>query len=183
MRQRCRRGSSRAATRETLPGGSCESATSPASRRSQRSPELIKPRAEAPRPKNEVLRHLLLCWLRRWIQWLSCSCCLDGVVSSPADPADGAWSGIDQRGCFRRREILAVGRHVAAALKHLADELILCQACRDVIQCRSALSAHPAERVAVAALLGLEDDRALPFDWGQIVQELRREPCRCSRRS
>ena len=31
----------------------------------------------------------------------------------------------DQRGRFRRTQILAIRRHVAAALDHLADELVL----------------------------------------------------------
>src|SRR6185436_7571407 len=44
-----------------------------------------------------------------------------------------------QRGCLRRTQVLAVGRHVASSLNHLPDELILCEAHRDAVQVRAPL--------------------------------------------
>ena len=41
------------------------------------------------------------------------------------------------------REVLAVGGHVAAALQHLADELVLTSACRHFVERRTALTAEP----------------------------------------
>ena len=46
----------------------------------------------------------------------------------------------DERGGLRRAQILAVRRHVATALNHLADELVLRQPQRDTVECRTALA-------------------------------------------
>ena len=79
----------------------------------------------------------------------------------------------DQRRGFRWTQVLAVGRHVAASLNHLADELVLREPNRDTVKRRPSLAARVAERMAVAALLHLKDERALPLQ--------RRPACRnCS---
>src|SRR5262245_26758666 len=60
-----------------------------------------------------------------------------------------------QRGDLRRAEILAIGRHIAAALDHLPDKLVAGQARRHVVERRAALAAAAAQAVAVPALLVL----------------------------
>ncbi len=70
----------------------------------------------------------------------------------------------DQRRHLRGAQVLAVGGHVAAALQHLADQLIARQPRRDVVERRAAQAALAAERVAVAALLALQDERALQLE-------------------
>jgi hypothetical protein len=49
-----------------------------------------------------------------------------------------------QRCCLRRIEIFPVGGHVAAALKHLAYQLIAGQADSDDVESRAPLSTHSA---------------------------------------
>src|SRR5690349_6656186 len=78
---------------------------------------------------------------------------------------------------LRRHQVLAVRRHVAASLNHLADELILRQPHSHAIQSRTAFAAILAEGMAVAALLRLKDKRALPFERAALMQELRRHRC------
>src|SRR5229473_6162570 len=68
-----------------------------------------------------------------------------------------------KRGCLRRTQVLPVRRHVAASLDHLADELILREPHGDAIQRRASLPAQLPEGMAVAALLGLKNKRALPL--------------------
>src|ERR1700758_1547745 len=80
----------------------------------------------------------------------------------------------DQRGGLRGAQILAVRRHVATALNHLADELVLRQPHRNTVECRTALPTALSEGMAVAALFDLKHERALPFQGGRSVQELRR---------
>src|SRR5580704_2030351 len=63
----------------------------------------------------------------------------------------------DESRRFRGAQILAVGRHVAATLDHLSNQLILRQAYSHGVQSRTALSALVAERMAVVALLHLEN--------------------------
>src|SRR5215472_6329101 len=63
-------------------------------------------------------------------------------------------------GRFRWAQILTVGRHVAAALDHLADQLTRRQSYRHSVERRSALASNPFEGMAVAALLRLKDERA-----------------------
>src|SRR3989442_2261832 len=61
---------------------------------------------------------------------------------------------------FRGAQILAVGRHVAAALQHLTNELIAGLARRDAVQRWPALSPLTAQAVAGPALLVLHPVRA-----------------------
>src|SRR5690242_19633237 len=70
----------------------------------------------------------------------------------------------DERGDLRRAEALAVRRHVPAALHHLPDQLILCEADGDVVERWPTLPTLVTERVAIAALLQLEHDRPLPLE-------------------
>src|SRR5262245_9413392 len=67
----------------------------------------------------------------------------------------------DQRRGLRGREVLPVRGHVAAALDDLADELVLGEAHGHVVQRGPALAPAIVERMAVAALLHLEDEGAL----------------------
>ena len=78
----------------------------------------------------------------------------------------------DERRRLGGTQVLAVGRHVAAALDDLADELILRQAHGHVVERGPRSPPAVAERMAVAALLGLEHERALPLE---------RRACRSSR--
>src|SRR5258708_32638681 len=80
----------------------------------------------------------------------------------------------DERGGLRRAQILAVRRHVATALDHLADELVLRQPHRHTVEGRTALPAALSEGMAVAALFDLKHERALPLQRGGTVQALRR---------
>src|ERR1700761_1771219 len=70
---------------------------------------------------------------------------------------------------LRRAQVLAVRRHVAAALQHLPNQLVLRETRCDKIQGRATKSPDPANRMAVAALLRLKDDRALTFERACIV--------------
>ena len=47
--------------------------------------------------------------------------------------------------CFRRAEIFAVGRHVAAALDHLTNDLVMSEAHGDAVECRPALTSFVIE--------------------------------------
>src|SRR6266853_338759 len=82
---------------------------------------------------------------------------------------------------LRRTQILSVGGHVAAALDHLSNQLILRQPHGHRVERRAALSPLIAERVAVVALLHLKNQGALPLERGPVVQKLRRNrnaaPC------
>src|SRR5262245_42561000 len=70
----------------------------------------------------------------------------------------------DERVDFSRVQILAIGRHVAATLQNLTDELIARLTRRDAVERRSALSAFAAEAVAGPALLVLQHQRALKLE-------------------
>src|SRR5262250_2601366 len=70
----------------------------------------------------------------------------------------------DERVHFGRAQILAVGRHVAAALQHLPNQLIARLARRDAVERRTALAALTTEAVTGAALLVLEHQRALQLE-------------------
>src|SRR5271170_2840954 len=54
---------------------------------------------------------------------------------------------------FGRTQVLSIGRHVAAPLKNLPDQLIFRETGRDQIQSRATHSADARNRVAVTALL------------------------------
>jgi hypothetical protein len=58
-------------------------------------------------------------------------------------------------------QILPISRHIAAALQHLAHELVLRQSGCDRIEGRASLAAALPKRVAVVALLRLKDQRPL----------------------
>src|SRR5579862_3223335 len=72
----------------------------------------------------------------------------------------GAQEG-DDGGDLRRAEVPAVRRHVAAALDDLPHELVAGQTRCRVVEGWSTLPAFVAERMAVAALLALDQQRAL----------------------
>jgi hypothetical protein len=77
-----------------------------------------------------------------------------------------------ESGGLRRAEILAVRRHVAAALDYLADKLVLRQAYRNAIECRTALPATLSKSMAVTTLFDLKDKRTLPLERSRTVQEV-----------
>ena len=62
-----------------------------------------------------------------------------------------------------RTQVVSIGRHVAAALNHLPDELVLRQPHGNAVQGWPPLSTRVAKRVAVAALLDLKHERTLPL--------------------
>jgi len=78
----------------------------------------------------------------------------------------------DQRGGFRGAQVFSIGRHIATTLNDLPDELILRKTQRDGVERRPTLAACIAERVAVAALLELEDQRALAFERSGVLEKL-----------
>src|SRR5713226_5479775 len=80
----------------------------------------------------------------------------------------------DERRGLCRTQVLPVRRHVAASLDHLADELVLREPHGDAIQSWASLAAHFSEGMAVAALLDLENKRALPLQGrGAMKKSLR----------
>src|SRR6266702_8550109 len=87
----------------------------------------------------------------------------------------------NQRRRLRWTEIFAIGGHVAAALQHLADQLIAGKSCRDGVQRRTPLAAFAAESVTIAALFGLKYDGALAFERGAACEQFgwdrRAAPC------
>src|SRR6266478_3898541 len=76
----------------------------------------------------------------------------------------------DESRCLRRRQVLPIRRHIAVALDHLSDELILRQPHRHVIERWPALTAALAERMTIAALLRLENQSALPLQRSAALQ-------------
>src|SRR5580658_2998930 len=70
----------------------------------------------------------------------------------------------DECSGLRGAEIFSVRGHVAAALNHLANQLILREARRYGIERGAAHAAFVAQRMAVVALLLLEHERALAFE-------------------
>src|SRR5258708_33291088 len=75
----------------------------------------------------------------------------------------------DERRGLGRAQVVSIGRHIAAALDHLPDELVGRKPHRDAIQGWSPLSARIAEGVAVAALLYLKHQRTLPLERGRAL--------------
>src|SRR5580698_6300221 len=67
----------------------------------------------------------------------------------------------NQGGSLRWIQILAVCRHISAALQHLPHKLIAGQTNCDGIKGRPALSTDIADRVAIMALLRLENECTL----------------------
>src|SRR5207244_2001690 len=68
-----------------------------------------------------------------------------------------------ERISFCGTQILSIRRHIAPALDHLSDQLIMCESDSDCIECRSTLSTLAVESMAVVALLGLKNQRTLAF--------------------
>src|SRR5580698_8300499 len=68
-----------------------------------------------------------------------------------------------ERSGLCRTQVVPIGRHVAAALNHLPNELVLCQPYGNAVKGWPSLSTHVAKRVTVAALLDLEHERTLPL--------------------
>src|SRR5215467_8217871 len=79
-----------------------------------------------------------------------------------------------QRGGLRRAEVLAVRGHVAAALNHLPNQLVLREPYRHAVESRASLPAAICQCMTVAALLRLKNQRALPLQCGGAMQESRR---------
>src|ERR1700722_17908046 len=79
----------------------------------------------------------------------------------------------DEGSGLRRVQILAVSRHIAAALDNLTNQLILRKPHSNCVERRTALSALIAQRVAVVALLRLENQSALPFKRRTVVEKFR----------
>ena len=77
----------------------------------------------------------------------------------------------NKRGSLCWTQVFSIRRHVAAALNHLPDELVLCQSNGDTVQSRAPLSAGISKGVAVAALLYLKHQRALPLQCGCAMDE------------
>src|SRR2546422_7815209 len=69
----------------------------------------------------------------------------------------------DERSCFRWAQVLPIRRHVAASLDHLPDELVLREPYGNAVQRRTSLPAAFSKKMAVAALLHLKNERALPL--------------------
>src|ERR1700722_19977785 len=80
----------------------------------------------------------------------------------------------DQGRGLCRTQILSVGRHVAATLDYLPNQLVLRQSHRDTIQSRTSLPTTLTKRMTVTALLHLKDQRALSLKCGTAMQELLR---------
>src|SRR5262245_40257213 len=78
-----------------------------------------------------------------------------------------------ERICFCGTQIFSVSRHIAAALDHLPDQLIIGEPDSDCIECRPPLSTFAVESMAVVALLGLKDQRTLAFQCRALRQIFR----------
>ena len=79
----------------------------------------------------------------------------------------------DERCGLRRIQILSIGRHIAPALQHLADELIRRQPDGNRIESRAALASDIADRVAIVALLRLKYERSLDLERRATVHKFR----------
>ena len=71
-----------------------------------------------------------------------------------------------QRRSLRRTQVIPISRHVAAAFDDLPNELILRESHCNAVERRTSLSTDVADRVAIAALLDLKHERALPLECG-----------------
>src|SRR5689334_8293760 len=78
----------------------------------------------------------------------------------------------DQCGRLGRTQVLAIGRHVPAALNHLANQLIRRETDSNLVELWSALAALAAEGMAVVTLLGLKNQSALVLQRSAIFQVL-----------
>src|SRR5580658_363077 len=71
-----------------------------------------------------------------------------------------------------RTQVIPIGRHVATALNHLPNELVLGQPYGNAVEGWPPLSTRVAKRVAVAALLDLKYERALPLKRSRAMNVL-----------
>src|ERR1700740_209127 len=76
-----------------------------------------------------------------------------------------------ERGRLCRTQIFPVRRHIATALNHLADELVLREPHGNAVERRAPLSAELTERMAIAALLHLKHESPLPLKCGGAMQK------------
>src|ERR1700678_381476 len=74
-----------------------------------------------------------------------------------------------ERRSLCRTQVVPISGHVAAALNHLPNELVLCQPHGNAGQGRPSLSTRVTKRVAVAALLALNHERTLPLERGRAM--------------
>src|SRR5580700_8114892 len=74
-----------------------------------------------------------------------------------------------ERRSLCRTQVVSIGRHVAAALNHLPNELVLCEAHGDAVQGWPSFSTRIVKRVAVAALLNLKHERTLALKCGRVM--------------
>src|SRR5580698_7164087 len=74
-----------------------------------------------------------------------------------------------ERCSLSRTQVVPIGGHVAAALDHLPNELVLREPHGNAIQGWPSLSTRVAKGVAVAALLDLKDKRTLTLKCGRAV--------------
>src|SRR5260370_20548391 len=66
---------------------------------------------------------------------------------------------------LRGTQVLAICRHISATLDNLPHDLAPGKACRSVVKCRSAQTACTSERMTIAALFALNQDRTLQLEW------------------
>src|SRR5215469_18887301 len=123
----------------------------------------------------------------RWplLRWDLCAAAFDGRIcrhTGLTDHLPGSIGGgrlvvgmqcleetYERRGLGGRKRA-AIGRHVPAAEQDLAAKLILGEPRGHAVEGGAAHAAEPADRVAVAALLLLEDVRALPLQRSAFLQ-------------
>src|SRR5215471_5049113 len=70
----------------------------------------------------------------------------------------------NQRRHFCRTQVLSIGGHVAAALDYLSHKLVARHPGCDPVERWASLAAGTSDRMTVAALFYLEDQRTLPFE-------------------
>src|SRR5262249_31931408 len=87
---------------------------------------------------------------------------------------------------LRRAEILAISRHIAPTLDHLAGQLAIGQSRRNAVKRRAAPAAFPSEAMAIATLLILQRhgppqlERRTPFN--ELLWHSDAAPCAHMRR-
>lgn len=74
----------------------------------------------------------------------------------------------DERGRLGGTKRFAVSRHVASTLQDLANNLVFGHVRCDRVECGAAKPTCSADRVAVAALLVLQDNRSLPLQRSSV---------------
>jgi len=79
-----------------------------------------------------------------------------------------------ERGRLSGAQVFGISGHVAATLDDLSNQLVLCKPEGYGVQGRGALAALIVERVAVMALLQLENQGALPLEGRALLEKLRR---------